>query len=271
MSDDPLGDRMKRYESEVDRRFLPTLPVIARIDGRCFSTWTRGLIKPFDPALHRAMVETTKALVEESNATIGYTQSDEISLILYQPSWRSQIFFDGRVAKLTSVLASIATAVFNSKALGAPAQFDCRCWQVPNTEEAANAILWREQDATRNSVQSLARTKLSHKACHGKSTEELKTILRKEHGVDWDDLPDWAKRGTYVRRETVERELTEEELAPIPEEHRLEGPVKRHVLVEMDMPPLAAVWNRAAVVCEGADPVTVFRVGPWGGAENEEE
>ena len=118
---DDLGDRMKVYEAaETGRRFTPLLPVYARIDGRCFSTFTDGLDRPFDDRLSRAMVETVKYLVGETYARIGYTQSDEISLVWQQARYDSEMLFGGKVQKLVSVLAAMATAKFNHLCLKDP-------------------------------------------------------------------------------------------------------------------------------------------------------
>ena len=113
-----LGDRMKMYEHrEVGRRAMPRLPICVRIDGKTFSRFTRNLARPYDERLSELMVHTAEVLVEKTGARIGYTQSDEISLILYSDSPNSQVYLDGRIMKLTSILASIATGVFykNSK------------------------------------------------------------------------------------------------------------------------------------------------------------
>src|SRR6476660_944404 len=114
MSKDDFGDRMKRYEAvETERYFMPLLPIYARIDGRCFSGFTQGLDRPFDLRITRAMLETTKHLVEQTDARIGYTQSDEISLVWQQDRYDSEILFSGKVHKLASVLASLASVKFN--------------------------------------------------------------------------------------------------------------------------------------------------------------
>src|SRR3954465_15117325 len=160
MSKDDFGDRMKAYESaETERYLMPLLPIYARIDGRCFSGFTDGLERPFDLRITRAMVETTKSVVEETHARIGYTQSDEISLVWQQDRYDSEVFFNGKVQKLVSVLASLASVKFNQVCLAeetlaerARAQlpvFDCRVFQFPNRTEAANAVLWRAKDATK--------------------------------------------------------------------------------------------------------------------------
>jgi tRNA(His) 5'-end guanylyltransferase len=165
---DEFGNRMKEYEGqEAQRRFLPLLPICVRIDGKNFSNWTRNLERPYDARLSDVMIGVTRALMEESNAVLGYTQSDEISLILYSDRYQSQVYFDGKIQKLVSVLASMATGYFNEFAKaqfkeGYPglANFDCRAWTVPNQEEAANAILWREKDATKNSISPIRAAKI---------------------------------------------------------------------------------------------------------------
>ena len=162
---DDFGDRMKMEEGiEVDARFLPLLPVIIRLDGRCFSSFTRKMAKPYDERMVRAMVATTTAMVEETHAVIGYTQSDEITLVLYSGSFDSQIWFDGRKQKIVSCSASYCslaffrniTREFGGIDMGMPT-FDCRAFAVPTVGEAVNQVLWREKDATKNSVSSAAR------------------------------------------------------------------------------------------------------------------
>jgi len=98
-----LDNRMKLYEQvESARRFLPLLPVVARLDGKCFHKFTKNMKEPFDENLTQVMIETTKYLVEETNAIIGYTQSDEITLIYCSDNSESQIFFDGLKVSLAS-------------------------------------------------------------------------------------------------------------------------------------------------------------------------
>lgn len=265
MKNDDLGDRMKSYEQvEAGRRAMPLLPICARIDGRGFSKWTRNLDRPYDQRLSNLMVETVKFLVDETHAKIGYTQSDEISLVWGQ-SIESQVFFDGKIQKLTSVLASLATAEFNRLApkmlmtghverVG-PAVFDCRVWTVPNETEAANTLLWREKDATKNSISMAARNYYSHKELHGKSGSEMQEMLHQK-GVNWNDYPDFFKRGTFVQRKTFQRELEPEVLAKIPEKNR-PAPgtmVTRSMVVKIDMPPFTKVTNRENVIFRGEAP-----------------
>ena len=171
---DAFGDRMKSYErTEAGRRALPLLPIMIRLDGKGFSRWTRGLERPYDVRLSETMVHITERLVEELGACIGYTQSDEISLVLYSDDYHQEVYFGGKFQKLVSVSASMATALFNQRSAeqfpDKPlAFFDSRVWTVPNLTEAANAFLWREIDATKNSVSMAARHYYSHKKLHKK-------------------------------------------------------------------------------------------------------
>lgn len=263
MSDD-LGDRMKAYEArETERRFLPMLPVYARIDGRNFSGFTRGMARPYDERMSRAMVETTKAVVGETHPRIGYTQSDEISLVWLAETYDGGIFFDGKIAKMTSVLAGLASALFCRIIHKWPEfadrtpHFDCRVFQLPNKTEAANVFLWRELDATKNAISMAARSVYSHKQLDHKNGGEMQEMLFAK-GINFNNYPPFFKRGTFVRRETELRELTPAELSRIPTHHYPEpgAQFERAVLREVDMPKFSTVTNREAVIFDGAVPTT---------------
>lgn len=248
-----LAERMKLYESmETGRKVLPRLPVCIRVDGRAFHNATKVLEKPFDADFHSAMVETAQFLAAETNAKLAYVQSDEITLIIYEDKSDSQIFFDGKIFRLTSVIASMATAKFNElELMGFPtAQFDCRVWTVPNLEEAANVILWRELDATRNSIQSAARSVYSHKQCLNKNTGELQEMLFQQ-GINWNDYPDSFKRGTFVFPRIVRK--------PMSEKHKQWCDYRKFEYERTEwqaaiLPPLLKVTNRVEVLFSGAEP-----------------
>jgi len=261
---DDLGDRMKLYESaEAGRRLMPLLPVLARIDGRAFHSFTRGMARPFDSDFSVCMVETTVALVRDTGACMGYTQSDEITLAWHADNHKSQIWFDGRVAKMTSQLAAQATLVFYRLVLERMPQyadrlptFDSRVWNVPNRAEGANVFLWREWDATKNSVSMAAAAHYSHKQLHGKNSTQKHDLLF-EVGVNWNDYPAFFKRGTYVQRRTVRTPFSAAELDRLPEKHEARKNqdliVERQVCTVLDMPPLGTVTNREAVIFDGAE------------------
>lgn len=269
---DDLGDRMKLYESaEAGRRLMPLLPALARLDGRAFHTFTRGMRRPYDERLSRAMVATTMFLVEETNAIVGYTQSDEITLCWHSTDPKSQIFFDGRIQKMCSVLAAMCSAKFASvfedrfcdepervaQAGSKPPVFDCRVWNVPTAEEAANVFLWRELDATKNAVQMAAQSIFSHKELQGKNGAEMQEMLFAK-GINFNDYPAFFKRGTFVRRVVVKKKLSTDELDSLPPKHHArQNPdmeFERSVIGPVDLPPLLKVANRVGVMFGGEEP-----------------
>jgi tRNA(His) 5'-end guanylyltransferase len=251
---DDLGDRMKAYEqAEAGRAGLPGMPVCVRLDGKGFSRWTRSLARPFDPRLTALMIDTTLALVAESGAVAGYTQSDEISLILHAKSAKEELYHGGKFQKLASVLASVATAHFNAKVWPGmpPAIFDARAWAVPSLDEAANVLFWREIDATKNSVSMAAREHYSHKALLGLKRAEMMDLLMAK-GVNWNDYPAAFKRGTHIQRVWSERAFTAAEIAALPERHEARvNPglvVRRSEVRVVDLPPLSKVPDRVAAL-----------------------
>lgn len=261
-----LNDRMKLYESfETNHRFLPTLPVLARLDGRCFHAFTKGLQRPYDLRFATMMVETTKHLMAESNALLGYTQSDEITLLFHSSDLDSQIFFDGNPFKMTSILAGLAATKFNSilstylpeKSHLTPL-FDCRVWSVPNLSEAVNVFVWREQDATRNSISMAAQTFYSHKTLHNKNTSDMQEMLLQK-GINWNNYPAHFRRGTYLQRTTVTRTFTCDEIEVLPPLHEARTnpdlEVERSEIRLLDMPPILSVLNRLDVVFFGVLPL----------------
>jgi tRNA(His) guanylyltransferase len=225
---DPIGDRCKEYEMlEAGRKAMPGIPLMARLDGRAFHTFTRGLARPYDVRFSNCMIETMKALVEEFHPLTGYTQSDEISLMWLVPAdSSSQYPFDGRFQKLTSVLSGYASAVFlrevqknlPEKATEIPC-FDARVWQVPSLQDAYDVFCWREADAVKNSITMAASAYYSHSALQGVGSSEKQELLHKK-GVNWNNYPPFFKRGVYCQRQSVEKTLTEEERLRIPEKFR---------------------------------------------------
>jgi tRNA(His) guanylyltransferase len=262
---DDLGDRMKMYEGyEADRKLLPLLPVIARLDGRSFHNFTKGLERPFSQPFSDCMIETTVALVEETGASIGYTQSDEITLAWHSQDLKSQIWFNGRVAKMTSQLAAVGTLHFYRAVCRKLPEyanklptFDARVWNVPTQTEGANAFAWREWDATKNSVSMAASSHFSHTQLHGKSRQERLDMLLSK-GVVWESYSTHFKRGSYVQRKHFSAPLTPEQLITLPEKHfaRLNPDliVERSEVRILDMPVFTKISNPEAVVFNGADP-----------------
>lgn len=222
MKKDNLGDRMKEnYENRAKTQLLRRTPVIIRLDGKAFHTFTRGFKKPFDDILTEAMQQTMLTLCREiQGCVLGYTQSDEITLVLTDyKKLETSAWFDYDIQKVCSVSASIATLAFNRCFLdiiwnknipledihvGAAvkgALFDSRCFNIPK-EEVANCVLWRQQDATRNSIYSVGRANFSHKELQGLSTNQIQDKLFKERNINWNDFPTYLKRGSCcIKRE----------------------------------------------------------------------
>lgn len=222
---DELGKRMKEfYESVPKTKLMRRCPVAIRIDGKAFHTFTRGFQKPFDEILMKSMQETMKYLCENIQGCVfGYTQSDEITLILidYQ-KLTSCAWFDYEVQKVCSIAASMATMAFNKyfyenipvgedregiyyKALEKGAMFDARCFNIPK-EEVTNLLYWRQLDAARNSVQMVGQANFSHKELHGKSCNKIQDMLMLEKGINWNDFPIYQKRGSCCIKEQYQSE-----------------------------------------------------------------
>ena len=231
---DDLGTRMKEFYEQVPKtRLVRRMPVAIRIDGKAFHTFTRGFRKPFDYILIKTMQETTKYLCENiQGCVLGYTQSDEITLILvdYQ-KLTSSAWFDYEVQKLCSISASMATMAFNKyfaenvaneileyktsivpqcveiqqeikeyhdilrAAVEKGAMFDARCFNIPK-EEVTNLIYWRQLDATRNSIQMVGQANFSHKELQNKTCNMIQDMLHEQKGINWNDYPTVCKRGS---------------------------------------------------------------------------
>ena len=230
MDNSNLAVRMKEfYENVPKTNLMRRTPVVIRIDGKAFHTFTRGFKRPFDEVLIKTMQETTKYLCENiQGCVLGYTQSDEISLILidYQ-KFETSAWFDYEVQKMCSIAASMATMAFNkyfeknvreysyihdkqlstirltdtyNRAIDKGAMFDARCFNIPK-EEVTNYIYWRQLDASRNSIQMVGQANFSHKELQNKSCNNIQDMLMEQKGINWNDFPTYQKRGTCVIKE----------------------------------------------------------------------
>ena len=218
MSSDSLGDRMKSYENAYRTHLPIRMPVIIRIDGKAFHTYTAGCEKPVDKGLVDVMNLTAIELCKTiQGSQVAYVQSDEISILLsnYQ-TLDTQSWFENNLQKMVSVAASIAGVTFtmesdaiwgsddyqsasgdiHSYPIIKPAYFDARAFILPK-EEVTNYFLWRQQDATRNSVQMLARSLYSHKECTDKNNSELQEMCFQK-GINWNDCPIPQRRGRCI-------------------------------------------------------------------------
>lgn len=212
MSKDALGQRMKDdYESRTKQMLMRRMYTIIRLDGKAFHTYTKGFQRPYDLGLMRIMDQTAIKLCESiQGAKLAYVQSDEISILLTDfETPQTDMWFDGNVQKITSISASIATAAFNNGMyldeeimanMDKVAYFDSRVFQVPNVDEVINYMIWRQQDATRNSIQMGAQALYSQKQLDKKNTSELQEMMWQK-GVNWDKYPVGFKRGRIILKE----------------------------------------------------------------------
>ena len=240
---DDLRIRMKTFYEEIPKsKLMRRTPVAIRVDGRSFHTFTRGFNVPFDDVLIKTMQETMKYLCENiQGCVLGYTQSDEITLILVDyKKLTSAAFFDYEVQKICSITASMATMAFNKafkkntdiyseskavtgylgqyygdyenaseqldiyrKAFDKGAMFDARCFNIPK-EEVANLIYWRQLDATRNSIQMVGQANFSHNELQNKSCNDVQNMLLTQKNINWNDLPTYQKRGSCCVKKEIE-------------------------------------------------------------------
>lgn len=205
MKFDDFDSRMRVYEQSLDQYILPDMYMAARLDGRAFTRLTKEICKfeaPFDIRFRDYMVETVKYLMSCGFRIVyGFTESDEISL-LFHPDDNT---FGRKVRKINTTLSGEASAAF-SLALGRTATFDCRVVPLPNIERVRDYFLWRQEDAHRNSLnaycywtlrkEGMGKTEAAMQL-EGKSAA-FKNELLFQHGINYNDIPGWQKRGIGV-------------------------------------------------------------------------
>ena len=236
---DDLGTRMKEYERRNQYWLQRRTPVIIRVDGKAFHSFTRGFQKPFDEVFGNAMVRTMEYMCQNiQNAIFGYVESDEITIVLVDyAKLDTDSWFGYRTDKLCSIAASMATMAFNKyfaeevekwffdnidfpsifaeseikpedeklsityqNALIKGAMFDARCFNIPK-EEVCNCIYWRQLDAARNSVQMVGQANFSHNELQGCSCNVIQDMLHEQRGINWNDYETRWKRGVAWTKE----------------------------------------------------------------------
>lgn len=270
---DDLGCRMETFYEQIPKtRLMRRCPVVIRCDGRSFHTFARKFQKPFDEVLIKTMQETMKYLCENiQGCVLGYTQSDEITLILVDyKKLTSSAFFDYEVQKICSITASMATMAFNKffekniqkfsesnecrgldikcldiyrEALNKGAMFDARCFNIPK-EEVTNLVYWRQLDASRNSIQMVGQANFSHKELQNKSCNDIQDMLMTQKGINWNNLPTYQKRGSCCVKENhfIENEkgtqicFPEGCSDPFEDEETLTGVYRSSWVIETEIP-----------------------------------
>ena len=223
---DALGDRMKKNYENVSKTFLTRrMPVIIRLDGKAFHSFTKGFKKPFDKVFCDTMIKTTEYLCKNIQGCVfGYTQSDEISLLLVDyKNLNTDAWFNYSIQKCVSIAASMATMAFNREfahqvrrykeerikdkthiwnsykdnyyvtiynAISKGAMFDARIFNIPK-EEVVNYFIWRQNDCYRNCINSVAQHLFSQAQLYKKNTLELKNLIGDKH-----DYKEWQLLGS---------------------------------------------------------------------------
>lgn len=265
MKKDEIGNRMKEFYENRSKTFLTRrIPVIIRVDGKAFHTYTKSLEKPFDKGLIEDMNETAIYLCKNiQGAKCAYVQSDEISVLITDfDELTTDAWFDYNIQKMTSISASITTGKFNQLRLyryiqelnreladsdgciepswklhtlehiygfDKLAHFDSRCFNIPK-EDVANYFLWRQQDCVRNSISSVAQSLYSHKELHGKNSNVLQEMIFQK-GINWNDFSTGEKRGRWiVKNNYVNTTLVNEH-------------IKKGVIMEEDRLVIRTKWE----------------------------
>lgn len=243
MDNSDLAKRMKEYESVSKTKLIRRMPVIIRIDGRAFHTFTKGFQRPFDEVLIKSMQDTMKYLCENiQNCVLGYHQSDEITLLLVDyKELNTSPWFDNEVQKICSITASMTTMAFNKffqrnveenileykcsltpqcvemqqkaekyhrilrEAVYKGVMFDTRCFNIPK-DDVTNNFYWRQLDATRNSIQMVGQANFSHKELQNKNCNEIQDMLFTQKGINWNDFAAPLKRGSCCIKETYKQD-----------------------------------------------------------------
>lgn len=220
--EDSLGDRMKKYENTFRYGLPPKLPTIIRVDGKAFHTLCKHADKPFDEDIEWLMEQTATYLCKNiQTCKLAYFQSDEISLLLHPyERFNTDAWFDGNIQKMVSIAGSLASASFNEAArllfaeddnIGCfsqkfgekfPVIFDARVFTLAE-HEVNNYFLWRQRDATRNSISSVAQSLFDHKELDKKNSSQKQEMIFSK-GLNWNDLSTRRKRGACIVHKQIE-------------------------------------------------------------------
>lgn len=230
-----LEDKCLYYRSLTDYKLLPNSYVIVTMDGRSFSHLIKNKFqKPFDDNFIRMMNETAQYVCKNvQGAKFAYVQSDEISIVLTDfDTPTTETFFNNRLCKLQSIIASLTTSKFNQlmtaykldkmvdeygnspKLSGNEVarliknmqeyQFDCKCWNVPSLNDVYAWFLYRQIDCIKNSKQQTAQAYFPHTELQNKNTDEQIALLLEKKGVDWNLFGTEKKYGRFIWKEDVE-------------------------------------------------------------------
>ncbi len=254
MKFDELDGKMRVFETAHDHCVLPGIYTVARLDGRGFTRLTKEIHNfevPFDTRFRDAMVETVEHLMNCCFPVVyGYTESDEISLLLA----KDHNAFGRKVRKLNSVLAGEASAKF-SLVLGSVGVFDCRISQLPTSRDVVDYFRWRNEDAHRNALNAHCYWAMRKEGQNGKDAGDVlvgksvadKNELLFSRGTNFNDLPSWQKRGVGVVWETYQKDAVNQKTG------ETVTAIRRRLQRILDLPMRDAYGNFVATLMETKD------------------
>ena len=225
-----LEQKSKRFQEARNYKVNVDKYILVHVDGRSFSKLIKSKFnKPFDKDFIDMMNKTAIFLCENvQGAKIAYVQSDEITLLLKKDTPEGDVFFGGRLCKMQSIIASLATSEFNRHYIRYNifnkddwseygisdlddelcdlklAQFDCKVWDVDTANDAFAWFLFRNIDCVKNSKQQFAQTYLSHKELLNLNADEQIAKAMNEKGVDWNQCPQDQRFGRVISKEEFE-------------------------------------------------------------------
>lgn len=259
-----IEERVALYESLKNVKFVPGLPILMRLDGSSFSSFTKGLQRPFDQRLTDLMIETAKYVVDLTNAKLGLVGSDEITILLYEEDIKSQTIYNGRYEKLLSEIPAQVSVFFNKELpkylpekIDKSPYFDAKAWQVPTLEEAFNCFWVREESITRNAITMAALSEYSHKQLEGVSGPQKQEMLFQK-GINFNDYPVSFKRGVFIQRRKDLVKFSSDEIDKLPLKHEARtNPdlmIERKITSVIEWPMLKTIKNKTGILL-GEEPI----------------
>ncbi len=232
-----LDTKLRQFETAHDLCVMPEIYIVARLDGRGFTKKTKEIWQlqaPFDKRFNQAMILTVEHLMNCGFRIVyGYTQSDEISLLFHL----EEDTFKRKIRKINSVLAGEASGFFSLQ-MQDVASFDCRVCQLPNVKLVQDYFRWRQEDAHRNSLNAHCYWLLRRQGQTAKQATNFlsgkgladKNELLFNNGINFNELPNWQKRGVGLYWDDVEKQG----LNPLTNETILT--TRKQIIIDKELP-----------------------------------
>lgn len=209
MDKSSIGNRFKNYEAITNFSLIKRIPVIIRLDGKAFHTFVRRKYgkKTYSKHFNNIMWQIAKYVQSEiQGCKLAYVQSDEMSFLLTDyENLETQGWYDYRLNKILSIAAGLASAM-GTYLFGECVVFDARAFNL-SKEEVCNYFIWRQQDATRNSILMLGQENFSHKQLQNQNCSQIQDMLMLEKNINWNDCPTYRKRGICIANNNLDLDI----------------------------------------------------------------